>query len=382
MRRKHFLGAAAAGAWLIPGARALAQNFQQQVTIGITAPLTGPAGDAGRQIVDGVRAAVNETNVTIGSFGTAFAYRTFDDQDALASMIQNAQFAAADPSIVAMVGGLDGKLTAAALPTFANAGLPLLVSASTANAVTDRGYRSVWRLPTKDGTEGQLFARYLAKHGKPKHAIALTQDGDYGADVASGFADQAGALGIKAETFIFSWSNPDYGAAAKSILARKPDYLYLCGSTKSMGPLVAGLKTAGYSGAFGASEGFFNQATLDKYGDALGGALISTSFPPLERAPDVANVLTDFRSRATVTALSAFSYATAQIIISASQRNGATNRLAMLSALQTPISYDTIVGSFQFGFSGDPIDPNLYFYTVTEGALKYTAASHPSAFIL
>ena len=129
-----------------------------------------------------------------------------------------------------------------------------------------------------------------------------------------------------------------------------------------MGPLLDALKTAGYSGRFGASEGFFNQGTLDKYASALNGAVISTSFPPLDRAPDVANLLSDFRARAPVTAISAFAYAAAQIIISASKRSGATNKLTMLTALQTPISYDTVVGSFQFGFDGDPIDPNLYFY--------------------
>jgi len=382
MKRRHFLASAAGAACLLPGTRVRAQSFAQQVTIGVSAPLSGPTGDAGRQIFDGVRAAIDETNTTIGSLGTAFAYRTFDDQGTLAQMIENVQFASADPSIVAMVGGLDGKLVTAALPSFASVQMPLIVSASTTNSVTERGYRNVWRLPTKDGTEGQLFARFLARHGKPKSAIAVTLDGDYGPDVASGFVDQASALGIKAETYVFAWDKPDYTGAAAGILAKKPDYVYLCGETKTLGPLVPELKAAGYADRFGACEGFFNQLTLDKHSDALAGVLISTSFPPLERAPDVANVLTDFRARATVTALSAFAYAATQIVISASRRNNATNRLAALSALQTPISYDTIAGSFQFGFSGDPIDPNLYFYALTSGALKYTAASHPTAFIL
>src|SRR5947209_5149860 len=124
MKRRHFLGTTAGAAWLLSGARASAQSFQQQVTIGVAGPLTGPRSDAGLQLVDGVRAAVNETNNTIGSFGTAFAFRTFDDQDALAQIIQNAQFAAADPSVVAMIGGLDGSLTTAALPTIANTQIP------------------------------------------------------------------------------------------------------------------------------------------------------------------------------------------------------------------------------------------------------------------
>jgi len=282
----------------------------------------------------------------------------------------------------AMIGGLDGSLTTAALPTIANTQMPLIVSASTTNSITDRGYRNVWRLPTKDGTEGQLFARFLARRARPKYAIAVTQDGDYGPDVAAGFGDQANALGIKAGTYVFAWDKPDYVAAAKGIVAKKPDYVFLCGETKGLGPLIPALKAAGYAGSFGASEGFFNQTTLDRYAGDLGAALVSTSFPPLERAPDVANVLTDFRQRTTVTAISAFAYAAAQIVISASRRNNATNRLAMLSALQTPVTYDTIVGSFQFSFTGDPIDPNLYFYTVTGDTFKYTAASHPTTFLL
>jgi branched-chain amino acid transport system substrate-binding protein len=382
MKRTHFLGLTAGAAGFLPASRALAQSFQQQVTIAVIAPLSGPAGAAGLQIVDGVRAAVNETNLTIGSFGTTFAYRSFDDQDSLAQILQNVQFAASDPSIVAAVGGLDGKLTAAALPTYANSQLPLIVSASTTDAVTSRGYRSVFRLPTKDSTEGQLIARFLARRAKPKYAIAVTQDGDYGPDVASGFADQASALRMKSEQFTFSWSSPAYEAAAKALHAKAPDYILLCGETKAMGPLIPALKQAGYAGSFGASEGFFNQTALDKYGKELEGAFVSTSFPPLERAPDVANVLGDFRARATVTAISAFAYAATQIVISASQRAGATNRLSMLSALQAPATYNTVAGSFQFDFQGDPLDPNLYFYKVTAGSLKYEAAAHPTAFIL
>lgn len=382
MDRKRFLQTTGAGAaWLLPG-RTLAQTFQQQITIGINVPLTGAMAGAGQQIVDGVRAAVIETNLYQGTFGSVFGLRTFDDLDVLAQIIENAQFATSDASIVALIGGLDGKLTTAALPSYANVQMPLLVPGSTANALTERGYRNVWRLPTKDGTEGQLFARFLSKRGKPKIAIAVTQDGDYGSDVASGFINQATALGIQSEGYIFAWDKPDYTGAAKGILAKKPDYIYLCGETKDLGPLLPALKSAGYAGRYGASEGFYNQATLDTYGSALDGAFVSTSFPPLERAPDVANTLADFRTHATVTALSAFSYAAAQIIIAASRRTGATNRLAMLSALQTPISYDTVIGSLQFGSDGDTIDPNLYFYTITNGAFKFTAPSHPTAFLL
>jgi ABC-type branched-subunit amino acid transport system substrate-binding protein len=163
---------------------------------------------------------------------------------------------------------------------------------------------------------------------------------------------------------------------------KKPDYVMLCGTTAAMGPLIPALKSAGYTGKFGATEAFYNQETLAKYADAFGGGFISTAFPPLDRAPDVLGALTDFRARYAVTSLSAFAYAAAQIVISAARRTGATSRLAAMSALQSPASYDTIVGSFQFAPTGDPVDPNLFFYTIVDGKFKYVAPSHPTSFVL
>ena len=387
MKRRSFLSSAAAtaAAVVIPtAARAQLINpqYQQQLTIAVNVPLSGERASAGREVAYGVQAAIDETNRYGGSFGSAFTMRTFDDMDALAQSMLNVQFASADSTIVATIGGFDGSVITATLQNYANTQMPLLIPGSTADSVTGRGYRNVWRLPTKDSTEGELFARFIASRGKPKLAVAVTQDGDYGADVTQGFIDQGRSAGFHVEIYTMPANKTDFAGAAKNVLQVKPDLVYLCGQTGDMGPLIPALQQAGYKGKFGASQGFYNGATLDKYADAFSGGYISTSFPPLERAPDVANVLSDFRQRYPVTSLSAFSYAAAQIVISAVRRVGATSRLATLSALQSPITYNTLVGAFQFAPTGDQIDPNLYFYTVQDGKFRFVAASHPSQFIL
>lgn len=385
IHRKGFLlsGAAAVAGALVPSAaRAQIRPFAQQLTIAVNAPLSGDRAAAGREIANGVQAAVDEVNQYGGSYTTAYTMRTFDDMDALAQNMVNVQFAAADPSVLAVIGGFDGSLITAALPTYSNQQMPLLVPGSTADSITAQGYRMVWRLPTKDTTEGQLYALFLARRMKPKSALAVTQDSDYGPNVAHGFVDQAKNAKIDADGFEFPADKPDYAAAAKRIAAKKPDYVVLCGTTDAMGPLVPALRAAGYDGKIGATQGFYNQMTLAKYADAFSGGYISTSFPPLERAPDVLNALTDFRARYTVTSLSAFAYAAAQIVIAASKRTGAANRLTTMTALQTPSSYDTIVGPFQFTPTGDPVDPNLYFYQVADGKFKFVAPYHPTNFVL
>jgi ABC-type branched-subunit amino acid transport system substrate-binding protein len=385
IHRKDFLlsGAAAlAGAAVPSAARAQLQPYQQQFTIAVNAPLSGDRAGAGREIANGVQAAIDQVNQFSGSYTSAYVMRTFDDMDALAQAIVNVQFAAADPTVLAVIGGFDGSLISASLSTYANQQMPLIIPASTADGVTAQGYRMVWRLPTKDSTEGQLHASFIAKRVKPTMALAVTQDGDYGYNVAQGFVTQAKASKFNADGFDFPYDKPDYAAAAKRILEKKPDYVLLCGTTDAMGPLIPALRSAGYTGKLGAAQGFYNQPTLAKYADAFAGGYISTSFPPLERAPDVLSALTNFRARYQVTSLSAFAYAAAQIVIAASKHTATANRLSTMSALQTPSSYNTIVGSFQFTPTGDPLDPNLYFYEITDGKFKYVAPSHPTAFLL
>ncbi len=385
MNRRDFLRAGAfcaAAAPIAAQAQLLPRPYQQQLTIGVNVPLSGDRGAAGREIAGGVQAAVDYANRFGGTFSSAFAVRTFDDLDALAQSMINVQFAAADPTIIAMVGSFDGSLITAALTTYQGAQMPLLVPGSTADSITARGYRNVWRLPTKDSIEGQLTAQFVAKRAKPKLAIAVTQDGDYGGDVAQGFLNQAKPSGMQALEYVFPFEKPDYAAAAKTILQKQPDFLYLCGAEGPMGPLVPALREAGYAGKFAASQGFFNEQALRQYGDAFVQAILSTSLPPLDLAPDVATALSDFRSRYPVTALSAFAYACAQIVMGAVRRTGAGNRLATMTALQAPSSYNTIVGQFQFYPTGDPIAPLVYFYTVADGKFKFLAPSHATSFVL
>ena len=384
MKRKDFLATGTAAAVLgatRPARADLGNPFAQQLTIGVNVPLTGDLGREGEQIANGVRAAIEETNRTQGLFGRVFGMRTFDDQDELASAIENVDFAAADPSLIAMIGNLSGPITKATLPQYANAQIPLVVPASTFDGITELGYRNVWRLPTKDSLEGRLFARSIADRSY-RLGLGVTQDGDYGYDVARGFVAGAQQSHFNADAYVFPFSKPDFALAAKTIASKSPDFIYLCGKTKDMGPLIPALRTAGFTGAFGASEGFFNEDTL-AYAGKLGDARISSSLPPLDRAPAIFQELSDFRSRyGQIGVLAAFGYAAAQVIMQAERRFGAVDRLAMLTALRTSGSFNTLVGTLNFSPTGDPIDPNLYFYSIVGSEFKFLKSARPSEFIL
>jgi branched-chain amino acid transport system substrate-binding protein len=387
MRRSRFLagGAALAAAASALPARAQFGNtpYRQQLTIAVSVPLSGPLASYGQQVVNGARAAVDYNNQFAAPLERVFAVRQFDDQGVLAIATTNAQFAAGDTTVVAMIGNLTADVTVGAIPEYSNDGLALVVPAITADSVTARGYRNVFRLPTKDSLEGALFARTVLKDVKPTLALAITQDGGYGPDVAQGFVAQARADKRRAAAFSFPASAPDYAAAAKAIVAKSPDYLYLAGKVGAMGPLVPALVAAGYRGGFGLSDGFYDLSTIKQYGSQLSGALIGTSFPPLKRAPGDFMLLTDLTHRiGDVTPFSAYGYASAQIVMSAVKRTGAVDKTGTLQALLTGGTYETLTGSYSFDFQGDPIDPNIYLFALGKDDFEYKKPAHPTGFVL
>src|SRR5665213_2185690 len=146
MRRSRFLaGSAALGAAAsaLP-ARAQYANtpYRQVLSIAVNVPLSGPLASFGQQIVNGARAAVDYNNQYSAPLERIFSIRTFDDQNALAIAIANAQFAAGDLTVMATIGNLTTEVTVGTIPECANDGMPLIVPASTADAITGRGYRN------------------------------------------------------------------------------------------------------------------------------------------------------------------------------------------------------------------------------------------------
>jgi branched-chain amino acid transport system substrate-binding protein len=377
-RGEFFAGAGALGTLA-----AIDVPYNSTVAIGVVCPLSGPFRSAGEALANGVRGAIDYQNRLRAGFDKVYTVRTFDDQNSVANAIVNAQFAVDDPTIVAVIGHLGAKDTLAVLQTYAQAQMPLIVPAVTADALTSQGYHNVFRLPTRDLVEGQLLAKFvLAAKAAPKVPHVLVQDGDYGADVATGYTQQFSAQKIDSRVTVFGYANPDYNGAADAVLTGTPDHIMLAGTAPDMGPIIQILRDKGYTGPFAAPQGFFDALTVGKYAKACDGIVVSTSMPYLALAPTAFRQLNDYvGSYGQLVPVSAFAYAAAQIVMSTVGRTGASQRATLLSSLGLGGNYTTIVGSFTFSPTGDPIDPELYFYTVADGKFSYLKQAHPSAFL-
>lgn len=389
MKRRAFIAAAAAAGASGTALRAGAQNvpfgnsqFLQQFTIAVNVTLSGPLQKYGREVVKGVQAAIDEQNRFNTMLSHAWGILPLDDRNDPGVAASNANVASANFNVIGMIGNLTASMTLAALSRYANVGFAVIVPTVTADAVTKRGYHNVYRLPAKDSSAGRLFesAALEGKRGVP--AIAVAFDGDYGYDVANGFVTAAKADHHPADVLLFPLAKTDPAQAARTVLDRSPGYIFLAGKVTELGPIADALRTAGYTGDFGASDGFYSSDTISTYAKTLDGALVASPMPPVDRVPSAVQLLSDFQREVTqITTQSAFGYAAAQLMIAAQQRNNAASRSTLLTSLQSGGTFTTLVGQFAFNISGDPLIPNIYLYKVTSDGFKFARPAVRTGFV-
>nr|MDQ6942601.1 branched-chain amino acid ABC transporter substrate-binding protein [Candidatus Eremiobacteraeota bacterium] len=309
-------------------------------------------------------------------------YTAYDDHNTPADATVQAAFATGSPDVMAVIGHISSSATLVTEPAYANAQVPLIVPTVTDDRITARGYRNVFRLPTKDSDEGSLVAAYAITTGsKAPHVV--TQETDYGPDVATSFVRRASALHVNTEATVFSVDKPDFAKAANAVLSHSPDCVVLAGNVDDMGPLLPMLRAKGYTGRFVGTQGFFDAQTLKQYPKEAEGLVISTTVPYYPLAPTALRDVQEYQSHyGSLTPVAAFGYAAVQLIRAAVRRTNAANRLALIRAIASGGAYDTVAGSYTFGPTGDVLDPNCYFYRITNGKFAYERQAHPTGFML
>jgi branched-chain amino acid transport system substrate-binding protein len=377
MFRSEFLGGL--------GATTVAATFPQitpSISIAVVAPMTGPARTIGTRLSTGVQGAIQYSNELAGSLQRTYTMRVFDDQNTAANASLVSSFATGDSSVIAVIGHVKADATLQGIANYGPAQLPLIVPLCTDDRITATQYRNVFRLPTKDSFEGAIFAQSVIAQNKPKLPYVFVQDAEYGADVATGFINAMTAQKVPVQYQQFSYNKPDFAAVADKALAAQPDYVFLAGVVGDMGPIVGMLRAKGYTGPIGASQGFYDPATL-KLGAPADGMIVSSSFPYLQLAPSTVRQRQEFETHfGAMDAFAAFGYAAAQIIIAAVTRTNAGGRGATTTAIQQAIPTETMTGSYSFGAFGDALQPEIYYYLIKDGKITYLKQAHPSTFML
>ena len=252
----------------------------QTIKIGMGAPMTGDNASFGKDISQAAKIAVTDA----GKFnGFSFELDAQDDGGTAEGGAAVANKLVADPQIVAIAGHIFSGATAAAIPIYEAANIPMMSPSATNPPLTTTGSKVFNRCVFTDAAQGKFAAEYLYNTLKVTK-IAIMHDGQaYGQGLAQVVNDQFTALGGTVVAFqAITPGLSDYSAPLADIASKSPQALFYGGYTAEAVVIVNQMKQSGLTGVtFFGDDGTFGQDFLDRTA-ANGEGAYSTSLIPLD----------------------------------------------------------------------------------------------------
>src|SRR5271156_727488 len=197
LTRRDFAAGIAAGIaapHIIGAARAQAAT----VKIGMCAPITGPAAEAGKYATGGAKLALEAVNKAGGILGKQVELIVEDDQTTNPGIVLAFSKLAAEQDIVAFLGSIRSTQVHAMAPDVIKLGKPVMIG-GTDPTLTHMGNQWLFRFRPNDSYSGRVIADFgVNTLGKKKWAVLHSTDafGTAGGKALSGALEKLGAPSI------------------------------------------------------------------------------------------------------------------------------------------------------------------------------------------
>jgi branched-chain amino acid transport system substrate-binding protein len=307
-----------------------------------------------------VKLAIRERNASGGVAGYMVELVALNDDNEPAVAAQRAQEMAVDPDVVGVIGHFSSPTTLAALEEYQRAGLALVNSAATANAVTDGRYPNVYRLCARNDHLGRKAARYaVTELGAERLAILRDQK-----DLAEAFALTATNLGSSVSDM--SADQVDWSV---QIAAQDPDLVFFTGDVMEGVALVVQARQKDVDALFMGSGDWASSKLIQIGGATVEGALYVTSAPALEEIGGADEFVAGYEALAGQPPgpQAIMAYDATSVLLEAISRaviaEGKPSRAAVTVQL-AETNLEGLTGPIAFDARGDRLAPVVYIHWV------------------
>lgn len=269
--------AVAALAVLVGAPPRAAWSAEGTIRIGVPVPLSGSYANAGVDILDGAKLAVEQINAAGGVLGKKLELVAEDDACDAQTAVQAAQ-KIVDAGVVAVAGGYCSSAALPELTPFHRAGLAFVLDASSNPQLTEMGYDDVFRTIGRDDEQGPFAANFMKNDLHAKKAAVIDDNTTY----AKGLA-QATVKALRKDGVDVVYANAitpgqmDYSPTLTRVISLKPDVIYYTGYFSEAGLVVKELRQLGSKITFIGGDGTNDPTLLKTAGPAADGMLITTA---------------------------------------------------------------------------------------------------------
>lgn len=249
----------------------------ETIRIGQSTGLTGPIPDPGLDIAQAAEIAIDDLNAAGGFEGHNWELVTEDGAcDGDAATVVGNKFAA-DPSIVAVQGGMCTGETLALVPILSEARIPFVSASATNPAITSEDCDVCNRVSLSDKLQADVDAAYMVDVLGVSTVALMHDNSDYGLGLAELMQNALNAEGGSVVDFQgVQVGDTDFRAVLTLIAANAPEAIFFGGYSTEAGLITIQMDEVGLADAvFFSDDGAYTEQYLDTAGDAGEGAYAS-----------------------------------------------------------------------------------------------------------
>jgi branched-chain amino acid transport system substrate-binding protein len=247
-------------------------------TIGLMAPLSGPAAAIGAPIADAADLAVDQAPEHCD-----IQLQRLDSEGDPGKASSLAARIAVDQDYLGVVGPMTSGEVRAIKSTLAEAGVTVISPAATATDLTSEDPAATYhRVVVRDDVQGRAIARYLLST-RVERVFVVDDGGAYGAPLADQVIATAGD--IVAGRDRITVGQTDYSSTVSKIKAGKADAVFYAGYANEAGPLVKQLRDERLKVPFVGGDGLYGADFVAAAGRAAEGAVMTCPCQPPDASP-------------------------------------------------------------------------------------------------
>jgi branched-chain amino acid transport system substrate-binding protein len=332
--------------------------------IGYLGAVTGPNGNLGTNMVDGINTALAAYNSAHS--GCEVTLLTEDSQGDATQATSLATQLINDPKVLGVVGpGFSGESEATGAAFF-QAGLTTISPSATAVDLTTKGWTTFHRVLANDAAQGPAAAKYL--QGKGAKKVFVIDDSEaYGTGLADSVTKALGSSVAGKDSFEKDKIADVLSGLVTKIKAANADAVFLGGYYADSGLLAKALRQAGWNGIFESGDGSEDPGFIKTAGaQGAEGAVLTAAAAP--STADFASKYKDANKGVAPGLYSAEAFDAANVFLDG-LASGISSRADMLDFVN---SYDKpgITKEIKFTPTGEVTTQTIYAYVVKGGQIQ------------
>jgi branched-chain amino acid transport system substrate-binding protein len=264
------------------------------IKIGIAGPMTGGDAKMGQEFAKSARLALDERGGEVS--GHKIEFLVEDDKSDPKEGVAVAQ-KLVHAGVIAVIGHYNSSVTIPASNIYNEAGIIQITPASSNPKITERGYRMLYRIITRDDQQGVFVADYLKNVAKAKRVAIVFDKTTYSQGLADEIKKNLEKLGLEPIFFeAITRGEKDFTPVLTKLKSRQPQVTYFSGYYAEGGLLAKQFRDLAVPGVFFGGDANQDPVFIETAGAAAEGVLMSTA-PLPEQLPSAAEFVKKFTAK-------------------------------------------------------------------------------------